>query len=225
MGAAGANHLADPGQGKRRQRHVVAAEIAALRVARPGRHLDRERFTEPFPRQHDEALLRDGGEHGAEHMIAAGRVLELCSRFCLERPGQRVSHPVRAVDERTVVWPRRALEPRPHRQEVLDRERGDPVVRSRRNERGRKVAERRLHPREVPLVDRDAGEERDNGLRHRLDVHWPVWRRSAESAREHGLAVVDDDHRVKLVEPCRTVRRVREAIRRSRTERKGGDRG
>ena len=111
------------------------------------------------------------------------------------RARQRMPHPVAARHPRAVVAIAGALEPRPHRQQVLD---GDlALARVRILCQLRKVRDdRRVDIRDQAAIDGDADERGDDALRCRLDVGRPIAPRAVVIALEDDLAAAADEQAV-----------------------------
>ena len=120
-------------------------------------------------RQLPGAGLRRLGEDGRQQMAGAGAVLHAGAGLGDDRAIERVAHPVAAADPRPVVAAARRLEARPHRQEILDRDRQLAFVGGLlqlREPRDDWLA----HALDEPLVDGDADERGNDALRRRLHV-------------------------------------------------------
>ena len=79
------------------------------------------------------------------------------------------SHPVAAAHPRAIVVETRRDQPRPHGQQILDRDTAFTQV-GVTPELGKVGRDRLTHARNEAPLDGDADERRDDALRHRLDV-------------------------------------------------------
>ena len=109
-----------------------------------------------------------------------------------ERPGQHVAHPVAALYPAPVVAVARGLESRPHREQILYR---DPRPRRVVEIFWKKLVNRGLDAVEMPLVERDTDQHRDDALGRRLEIGGPVRRGAVEILLGDPLAVDRHQHR------------------------------
>ena len=166
---AATKELADREHRPRRQSHLVAAQVDALRIAGPRRQRDAERPREMTPAELQGAHAGGARQDCRQQVRAAGAVDHRTARPGDQRPGQRVPHPVPAPHPAPVVAVRRRLKARPHGEQVPDSD-GPPgrfgfgqLVRE-------EVDDRLIDAFQVAAVDGDPDQDRDDRLRRRLQV-------------------------------------------------------
>src|SRR5687767_2485633 len=165
----------------RRHPHLISAEVDPLSVPRPRAERNAERAGEETFAKAMRARPRRAREDRGQQMRAARAVDHRATRAPLRhhRPVERVSHPVPARHPVAVVVEARGLEPRAHRQQILDRDRALAGVEVARRVR-QQLADRLVHVPNLPASDRDPDERRDDALRRALDVGALGARRAAE---------------------------------------------
>jgi hypothetical protein len=189
--------LADREHLLRRHQHLVAAEINALRILPPPREAEAERPGEGLLSELPRAAARDAREDRREQVRAARAVLHLGARLADDRLREDGAHPVAAAHPRAVILAARRLQTRPHRQEILDRDRLLARIRIL-PQLGKVGGDRDLDALDQAFLDRDADERRDDALRNRLDVGEPGRSDAARVMLRDELAAPADQHRAKL---------------------------
>ena len=189
-------HLAEAQQSAGREQHVVAAEVDALRITRPGRDRDAQRLAQPLAGEVVGAAARGAGQDGGHQVRAAGGIDHPAAGVVVERTGQGVAHPVSAGHPGAVVLARGAAEAGLHRQQIAD---GDAL--QARIAIGRQVgAQDRgdglIRPLQHPAFNGDAGQGGEDRLGGRLDVDRLIERRAAQAFGHERFAVAGDDQRM-----------------------------
>ena len=130
---------------------------------------DAERLRQRVLRELPRAGAGHLGEDRREQVRAAGAVLHRACRLAHDRLPKRVAHPVAALHPCAIVAAARRLQPRPHRQQILDGDRLLPAI-GIAAQLGEVRDDRLPHALDEAAFDRDADERGDDALGGGLDV-------------------------------------------------------
>ena len=161
-------------QGSRAHRHLVAAQIDALRVAFPAGDPKARDRVQPVARQIQRGPARDAGQDRRHQMRRGGGILHPAAGLPGKTGTQRHPHPVAAGDPAAVIRSRLPFQSRLHRQQVAKRHTRQARVGFGRQVRFQQRRDGLIRPLQISLVHSDASQRRNDRFRGGLDVRRTV---------------------------------------------------